>query len=120
MTEIKTAIKRYEGIDKYSILFCVDHGAIYIYIYVYVYIYIRTCVAGMIPLAEQAWYLLSSAEDPLARRMPSAAEWWEMSIMKGNGQRLGTKTPGSPFVSSLRASPHLVCFDGHCFGVLGV
>ena len=52
---------------------------------------------GMAPPEEEAWYLLSSSENPLWRRMPNAAEWFEMSIMVCHGQRLGTKKNGVSF-----------------------
>ena len=43
----------------------------------------------MLPNPEEAWYLLSTSEYPLARQPPNAAEWWLMSIMRGFGQRSG-------------------------------
>ena len=46
---------------------------------------------GMAPPEEYAWYLLCSSEDKQVRRIPEAANWFELSIMTCHGQRLGTK-----------------------------
>ena len=53
--------------------------------------YRRTSVRGMAPPDEYAWYLLCSSEDPQWRRIPEAANWFELSIMTCHGQRLGTR-----------------------------
>ena len=45
----------------------------------------------MAPPEEYAWYLLMSTENPRYRLVPDAGAWYEMRIMIGHGQRLGTR-----------------------------
>ena len=79
--------------------------------------YIRTSVAGMAPPEEYAWYLLMSTENPRYRLVPDAGAWYEMRIMIGHGQRLGTrKNGGYPFiwcfVSALCRRKCIQCIQG--------
>ena len=49
----------------------------------------------MAPPDEYAWYLLCSSEDKQVRRIPEAANWFELSIMTCHGQRLGARKKNS-------------------------
>ena len=86
----------------------------------------RTSVAGMAPPEEEAWYLLSSCEDWRYRDEPDAAAWWELSIMIGHGQRLGSRAPGYPFflvggfARFRRCIPTITWFDFFGFFHIGV
>ncbi len=69
---------------------------------------------GMAPPDEYAWYLLCSSEDQQVRRIPEAANWFELSIMTCHGQRLGTrKRSVYPFIFVFQGfAPmcHVLCF----------
>ena len=43
--------------------------------------------AGMLPPAEEAWYLLNTERAPMYRRQIQPEDWWQCHVLQSNGQR---------------------------------